>query len=125
MTRLLFIKASPRGGESRSTALAEAYLARLRAAEPALDVDVLDLATATLPDYDGDKVAAKMTVIAGQANTGAQQLRTHIRCRVDQHAGDAGVIFAFHQQGTARARVLGVGRVAIAPVIAQPWHTPR
>lgn len=73
MTRLLFIKASPRGGESRSTALAEAYLARLRTAEPALDVDVLDLATATLPDYDGDKVAAKMTVIAGQANTGAQQ----------------------------------------------------
>ena len=73
MTRLLYIKASPRGGESKSAALANAYLDQLRKNDPSLQVDVLDLATEPLPDYDGDKVAAKMTVIMGEANEGAQK----------------------------------------------------
>lgn len=73
MTKLLYIKASPRGAESKSAALADAYLARLRASDPGLEVDVLDLATERLPEYDGDKVAAKMTTIMGQATEGAQK----------------------------------------------------
>ena len=73
MTKLLYIKASPRGADSRSTAVADAYLDRLRAREPGLQVDVLDLASEALPDYDGDKVAAKMTVIMGQSHDGAQK----------------------------------------------------
>ncbi|MCI4666108.1 MAG: NAD(P)H-dependent oxidoreductase [Neomegalonema sp.] len=73
MTKLLYIKASPRGAESKSAALADAYLAKLRATHPAIEVDTLDLATERLPDYDGDKVAAKMTVIMGQSHEGAQK----------------------------------------------------
>jgi FMN-dependent NADH-azoreductase len=72
MTKLLYIKASPRP-EAKSTAIAEAYLAAARATNPGLVVDTLDLATEWLPPYDGDKVAAKMTVIMGQTNQGAQK----------------------------------------------------
>lgn len=73
MTKLLFIKASPRGGQSKSSALAGAYLARLQATDSRIEVDELDLATAALPDFDGDKVAAKMNVITGQDNDAPQR----------------------------------------------------
>lgn len=73
MTRLLYIKASPRGAESKSAALADAYLAERQRIEPDLTVDLLDLSATDLPEYDGDKVAAKMTVIMGQDHDGAQK----------------------------------------------------
>ncbi len=73
MTKLLFIKASPRGGDSKSAALANAYLARLQDNTPELEVDVLDLSAEPLPDFDGNKVAAKMSVITGQDHDAAQR----------------------------------------------------
>jgi len=73
MSRLLYIKASPRGAASRSSAVADAYLAALRERLPDLDVDTLDLARERIPDFDGDKVAAKMAAIAGQGHEGRQK----------------------------------------------------
>lgn len=73
MTKLLFIQASPRKAGSKSTQVAEAYLATLRANNPALEVDILDVWREDLPAFDGDKVAAKMNVIAGQGQTAAQK----------------------------------------------------
>jgi FMN-dependent NADH-azoreductase len=73
MSSLLYIKASPRGAESKSAAVANAYVAALRERLPRLSVDILDLAKEELPDFDGDKVAAKMAVMTGQANEGAQK----------------------------------------------------
>lgn len=73
MSKLLYIKASPRGAQSRSSAVADAYLAALRERLPDLAVDTLDLAQEKIPDFDGDKVAAKMAVITGQANEGRQK----------------------------------------------------
>jgi FMN-dependent NADH-azoreductase len=73
MSKLLYIKASPRGADSKSSAVADAYLAGLRARRPDLVVDTLDLAQEKLPDFDGDKVAAKMAVIAGRSNEGRQK----------------------------------------------------
>ncbi len=73
MTRLLYIKASPRGAESKSAALADAYLAALKARNPGLEVDVIDLATETLPEFDGNKVAAKIAVFTGQAHDAPQK----------------------------------------------------
>ncbi|MDC0660806.1 NAD(P)H-dependent oxidoreductase [Leisingera sp. SS27] len=73
MTKLLFIKASPRGGDSKSAALANAYLARLQDNTPELEVDLLDLSAEPLPDFDGNKVAAKMSVITGQDHDAAQR----------------------------------------------------
>ena len=64
MSRLLYIKASPRGASSKSSAVADAYLAALRGRLPDLVVDTLDLAQERIPDFDGDKVAAKKAVLA-------------------------------------------------------------
>ena len=72
MTKLLYIKASPRGTDSKSGAVADAYLAALREQLPDLAVDTLDLSKDRIPDFDGDKVAAKMAVITGQAHEGRQ-----------------------------------------------------
>ncbi|MGJ4941965.1 FMN-dependent NADH-azoreductase [Bradyrhizobium sp. HKCCYLS1011] len=73
MTKLLYIKASPRGAASKSSAIADVYAAALRERFPDLAVDTLDLAQEKLPDFDGDKVSAKMAVIAGQAHEGRQK----------------------------------------------------
>jgi len=75
MTKLFYIKASPRGESSRSVAVADAYLAALRAKHPDIEVDVLDPWTADLPEFDGDRANAKLTVFDGQTNQGAQATR--------------------------------------------------
>jgi FMN-dependent NADH-azoreductase len=73
MNNLLYIKASPRSADSKSSALADAYIAALRERLPDLSVDTLDLSRESIPDFDGDKVAAKMAVIAGRTNDGRQR----------------------------------------------------
>ena len=62
MTKLLYIQASPRHGASRSIAVADAYLAALKAANPSLEVDVIELWDAGLPEFDGNRNEAKLTV---------------------------------------------------------------
>ena len=73
MTKLLFIQASPRGGASTSNRVAQTYLDALQEANPALEVDVLPLWQVELPAFDGDKAAAKLNVMTGQAQDAAQQ----------------------------------------------------
>ena len=73
MTRLLFIKASPRGTASRSVAVAESYLEALRARTPDLEVDTIELWEEDLPPFDGNRANAKLNVITGQAQSGSQQ----------------------------------------------------
>jgi FMN-dependent NADH-azoreductase len=73
MAKLLFIKASPRSAESKSNALAEAYLDALKLRHPDLTVDTIDLAKDRIPDFDGNKVAAKMAILGGQSPAGAQK----------------------------------------------------
>lgn len=71
MAKLLYIKASSRGADSKSAAVADAYLAALRAKTPDLSVDTLDLWAASLPEFDGNKNAAKLTVFGGGSPEGA------------------------------------------------------
>ncbi len=61
MTKLLHIIASPRDVDSKSNALALAYIEAQRRADPDLTVDTLDLWREPLPEFDGDQAAAKMT----------------------------------------------------------------
>lgn len=61
MKKILHIIASPRGDASQSTRLANAYLETLKGENPDLVIDTLDLWQETLPEFDGDKTAAKMT----------------------------------------------------------------
>lgn len=72
MPKLLFIQASPRGEQSKSIQVAQAYLKALKASNPALEVDVLQLWETDLPVFDGDKVAAKINVMTGQEHSAAQ-----------------------------------------------------
>lgn len=73
MSKLLFIQASPRGNESKSIQVAQAYLTALHKANPSLEVDVIELWQENLPAFDGNKVAAKMNIITGQPQDGAQK----------------------------------------------------
>ena len=73
MTKLLYIQASPRGEESKSAQVAEAYLAALRATNPDLEVDTLSVWDTDLPVFDGNKVAAKINVITGQDQNAVQK----------------------------------------------------
>ncbi len=61
MTKLLHIIASPRDVDSKSNALALAYIEAQRRADADLTVDTLDLWREPLPEFDGDRAAAKMT----------------------------------------------------------------
>jgi FMN-dependent NADH-azoreductase len=72
MTRLLYIKASPRA-ESRSVAIADSYLDALRAKTPDLAVDTIALWEEALPPFDGDRANAKLAVITRQPHTSAQK----------------------------------------------------
>ena len=73
MTKLLFIQASPRAEQSRSTQVALTYLDVLKAANPTLEVDVLPLWEIELPAFDGDKAAAKANVMLGQEQSAVQK----------------------------------------------------
>ncbi len=73
MTKLLFIQASPRKADSKSIQIATAYLGTLRAQNPDLDVDILELWDTDLPQFDGDKAAAKMNAIVGNEQTGTRK----------------------------------------------------
>ena len=73
MSKLLYIKASPRGADSKSAAIADAYLTALRERIPDLAIDTLDVFRERLPEFDGDKVAAKMAVLTGQTHEGRQR----------------------------------------------------
>ena len=70
MSRLLFIQASPRGAASRSVAVAQSYLAALQAQHSDLEVDTIELWQAGLPEFDGNRAAAKLTVFGGQTPEG-------------------------------------------------------
>ena len=71
MTKLLFIKASPRA-ESRSVAVASAYLEALKAKTLGLVVDELALWDEPLPQFDGDRANAKLAIITGAEQTASQ-----------------------------------------------------
>lgn len=73
MTKLLFIKASPRGEASTSVAVAQAFVNAAIANNPSITIDTIDLWAEALPDFDGDKNAAKFNVMLGQEHNEVQQ----------------------------------------------------
>lgn len=88
MTKILFINASPRGAQSQSAQLAQAYLDQRLAADPSLEIDVLNLWAEELPEFDGDKNAAKLSFfgvgdMTDQAQT-AWDIVTEVTARFTQ-----------------------------------------
>lgn len=75
MTKLLHIIASPRGELSQSNAVALSYIEQKKANLPSLEIQTLDLWQENLPEFDGDKVAAKMTLFGpGEMNDNQKTL---------------------------------------------------
>lgn len=59
--KLLYAKGSPRAEKSTSGRVAESFLNAYRARHPGAEIDEIDLWADPLPEFDGDKAAAKMS----------------------------------------------------------------
>ncbi len=66
MSKLLYIESSPRKERSHSIAVADAFLAAYRSANPEDEVVTLDLWETALPEFDGYTIDAKYQVLHGQ-----------------------------------------------------------
>lgn len=61
MKKLLHIISSPRKEKSKSGAIAQEFLKQYKLSNPHAIIDELNLWDGTIPTFDGDKAAAKMT----------------------------------------------------------------
>jgi FMN-dependent NADH-azoreductase len=73
MPTLLHIESSPRKTRSASLDVARAYLEAYRDAHPDHPIDVLDLWSTELPEFDGDALDAKYADLSGTPLSKAQQ----------------------------------------------------
>ena len=71
--KLLFVKGSPRGVGAHSTKVAEAYLAEYRSKNPHATIEEIDLWRTPLPEFDGDRAAAKMSFFGEGTLEGARK----------------------------------------------------
>jgi FMN-dependent NADH-azoreductase len=94
MSRLLHIECSPRKTRSASIEIARAFLAEYREHHPQDTIEVLDLWSTPLPEFDGDALEGKYAGLAGLARSPAQDLAwTRIReLAAMLHAADKLVI---------------------------------
>ncbi|WP_422384440.1 FMN-dependent NADH-azoreductase [Roseibium album] len=61
MSKILHINASPRGAKSQSALLARSYLEECKQKQPEIQIETLNLWSENLPEFDGDKNAAKLS----------------------------------------------------------------
>ncbi len=61
MKKILQIVASPRGADSKSKALSDAYLQSLKEKDANITIETIELWQANLPEFEANKAAAKMT----------------------------------------------------------------
>jgi FMN-dependent NADH-azoreductase len=73
MTKLLYVRTSPRGEASKSIQIADAYLAAYREAHPDALIETVDLWELGLPEFDGDSAASKMSFFGEAGMTDKQK----------------------------------------------------
>ncbi len=73
MAKLLYIKASPRGGRSHSVTAADAFVESYKASHPDDQVETIDLFHKDLPVFDGDTLDAKYAILNGKDHTPEQK----------------------------------------------------
>jgi FMN-dependent NADH-azoreductase len=73
MTELLYVSASPKGKNSTSNGMGEAFLSAYSRAHTQDSVRRLDVFTADLPDFGRTEAEAKFAPIFGQARTDEQE----------------------------------------------------
>ena len=72
MAKLLHLIVSPRAEQSESLRITQTFVDAYVEANPETEVDTHDLWADPVPTFDGDRVAAKMTVIGGETPSGEQ-----------------------------------------------------
>jgi FMN-dependent NADH-azoreductase len=72
MAKLLYIEASPRKDRSKSTRVAQTFLAAYQKSRPDDSIQTLDLWATNLPRFDGATIEAKYAIIQGQPHTPEQ-----------------------------------------------------
>lgn len=70
MSSLLYIESSPRKSRSHSIKVADAFLAAYKTANPNDTVDKIDLWDMALPEFDGERINAKYSVMHGESPSG-------------------------------------------------------
>jgi FMN-dependent NADH-azoreductase len=73
MSRLLYIKASPMGKLSYSTAVADAFVEAYKKAHPKDEVKVLDLFSANLPAFDFVAASGKYKIMHGKPHSAEEK----------------------------------------------------
>ena len=63
--RINYIECSPRGKRSHSTKIAQAYIEQAKKNIPNLELNHINLWSLNLPEFDGDMLNAKYSVISG------------------------------------------------------------
>lgn len=73
MARLLYIESSPRKERSSSIKIANYFLKEYQQHYPSDTIDTIDLWQETLPEFNGDVIDAKYSIMHGQSHTEAQR----------------------------------------------------
>ena len=71
--KLLFVKGSPRGEQSTSARVAESFVTAYRTKNPSAQIDEINLWQETLPEFNGDSAAAKMSFFGEGTLDGARK----------------------------------------------------
>ncbi len=83
--RILHIVATPRGSESHSLRVSEAFLKGLVAQEGDVDLDVIDLYRHELPPVAGDNIEAKYSLMVGRPiDRGHQESWRQVESLIEQ-----------------------------------------
>ncbi len=69
MAKLLYIESSPRKDRSASIEIAKEFLRVYEKTNPDDEIEILDLWSAPLPEFDGDTINAKYRILHGQEHT--------------------------------------------------------
>ena len=72
--KLLFVKGSPRGEKSTSARVAESFVTAYRTKNPSAQIDEINLWQETLPEFNGDSAAAKMSFFGEGTLDGARKI---------------------------------------------------
>lgn len=73
MSKLLYIKASPRGERSYSSSVAEAFIGAYKKQHPDDEVVTLDIFKTEFPSFDGATIEARYAIMHGEKHTPEQQ----------------------------------------------------
>ena len=73
MSKLLYIKASPREQRSHSVTVADAFVASYKETHPGDEVATIDLFQKDLPAFDGFALQAKYSILGGQNPSGEEK----------------------------------------------------